>query len=278
MTKKKFDYEEIDVGFYDHIYQKKEGVRSAWHHIKFNFVKEKIDNQNHHLDIGCGSGTFLSILNNKFSAGIDISEKQISYANKKYSTDSKKFLQFDKVIPFEDNSFDSVSMIELIEHLSDDEIANLFQQIYRVLKKGGKIYITTPNYLSLWPILEFILNKVSKVSYEDQHISKFNFLNINKIINNDKFNIIKTLNINIYTGTALCHVCSQCAVRLDEARSAVRYRASHSHGTAPLVIAPRTFRVRVRQAPPSEGGSFRSLLRPVAEAAALANVVSRMCL
>ena len=39
MTKKKFDYEEIDVGFYDHIYQKKEGVRSAWHHIKFNFVK-----------------------------------------------------------------------------------------------------------------------------------------------------------------------------------------------------------------------------------------------
>ena len=38
---------------------------------------------------------------------------------------------------------------------------------------------------------EFILNKVSKVSYEDQHISKFNFLNIDKIINNDKFNIIK---------------------------------------------------------------------------------------
>ena len=149
MTKKKFDYEEIDVGFYDHIYQKKEGVRSAWHHIKFNFVREKIDNQNHHLDIGCGSGTFLSILNNKFSAGIDISEKQINYANKKYSTDSKKFLQFDKVIPFEDNSFDSVSMIELIEHLSDDEIASIFQQIHRVLKKGGKIYITTPNYLSL---------------------------------------------------------------------------------------------------------------------------------
>tara|TARA_Y200000002_G_C22650047_1_gene650947 strand:+ start:274 stop:984 length:711 start_codon:yes stop_codon:yes gene_type:complete len=191
MTKKKFDYEEIDVGFYDHIYQKREGVRSAWHHIKFNFIKEKIDKQNHHLDIGCGSGTFLSILNNKFSAGIDVSEKQISYANKNYSTETKKFLQFDKVIPFKDNSFDSVSMIELIEHLSGDEIANLFQQIYRVLKKGGKIYITTPNYLSFWPILEFFLNKISKISYEHQHISKFNFLNINKIIDNNKFSIIK---------------------------------------------------------------------------------------
>ena len=191
MTKEKFDYEEIDVGFYDHIYQKSEGVRSAWHHIKFNFVKEKIDKQNHHLDIGCGSGTFLSILNNKFSAGIDVSEKQINYANKNHSTETKKFLKFNKVIPFQDNSFDSVSMIELIEHLSNDEIIILFQQIYRVLKKGGKIYITTPNYLSLWPILEFFLNKISKVSYKHQHINKFNFLNINKIIDDNKFNIIE---------------------------------------------------------------------------------------
>ena len=73
MTKKKFNYEQIDVGFYDNIYHKSRGVRSAWHQIKFNFVKEKIHNQNHHLDIGCGSGTFLSLLNNKFSSGIDIS-------------------------------------------------------------------------------------------------------------------------------------------------------------------------------------------------------------
>ena len=43
---------------------------------------KKIDEQNHHLDIGCGSGTFISLLQNKFSVGIDISEKQINFANK----------------------------------------------------------------------------------------------------------------------------------------------------------------------------------------------------
>ena len=188
--KKKFNYEEIDIGFYDSIYHKNKGVRSAWHHIKFNFIKEKIHNQNNHLDIGCGSGTFVSILNNKFSAGIDISKKQINYANKKYGSINKHFIKYKDKIPFEKNTFDSISVIELIEHLTDREIASLFDEIHNVLKKGGKIYLTTPNYLSLWPILEFFLNKVSKVSYEHQHINKFNFLNINKIIDKKKYNII----------------------------------------------------------------------------------------
>ena len=188
--KKKFDYNEINVGFYDSIYCKNKGVRSAWHHIKFNFIKEKIHNQNHHLDIGCGSGTFVSILNNKFSAGIDISKKQINYAIRKYGSANKHFKEYKDRIPFKKNSFDSISIIEVIEHLTDEEIASLFNEIHNVLKKDGKIYITTPNYLSLWPILEFFLNKVSRVSYEHQHINKFNFLNINKIIDNKKYNII----------------------------------------------------------------------------------------
>ena len=65
------------------------------------------------------------------------------------------------------------------------------KEISRVLKKGGKVYITTPNYFSLWPILEYFLNKVSKVSYEHQHINKFNFLNCEKIIDEEKFTICK---------------------------------------------------------------------------------------
>ena len=152
---------------------------------------KKIDEQNHHLDIGCGSGTFISLLQNKFSVGIDISEKQINFANRKYGAETKKFFHYKNKIPFQYNSFDSISIIELIEHLSDNEIFNLFDEIHKVLKKGGKIYITTPNYLSLWPVLEFFLNKVSKISYEHQHINKFNFLNINKIIDEKKYKIIQ---------------------------------------------------------------------------------------
>lgn len=75
--------------------------------------------------------------------------------------------------------------------MSNQEISRLMTQIHKVLKKGGKVYITTPNYLSLWPILELILNQISSVSYKHQHINKFHFMNIKKIIDKKKFKINK---------------------------------------------------------------------------------------
>lgn len=187
MLNNNFNYEKIDTGYYDNIYNKNNGIRSAWHHIKFNFVKKNIITSHCHLDIGCGSGTFISLLNNKLSVGIDISKKQINFARKNYSSKNKKFFVYKKKIPFKKNYFDSISLIELIEHLSDNQIKLLMKEVHRVLKKNGSIYITTPNYFSLWPLLEFFLNKLSKVSYEHQHINKFNYLNLNKIIELDKY-------------------------------------------------------------------------------------------
>ena len=191
MKKTKYNYNNITYGFYDQIYHKKNGIRSAWHHIKFNFIKSKINKKNTHLDIGCGSGTFVSILNNKFSAGIDISSKQIKFANKTYGDKKKIFYSYKKKIPFNKNKFNSISLIELIEHLSNQEIRRLMKEIHKVLKKGGKVYITTPNYLSLWPVLELIVNQISSVSYKHQHINKFHFMNIEKIIDKKKYNIKK---------------------------------------------------------------------------------------
>ena len=92
MRKKAFEYDDIiKEGYYDNIFHKKKGVRSAWHHAKFDFVRQNINIKNKHLDIGCGPGTFLSLLNNRYSFGVDISKNQIKYANKKYSSKSRKF-------------------------------------------------------------------------------------------------------------------------------------------------------------------------------------------
>ena len=190
-NKKKYNYNDIDFGFYDEIFYKNKGVRSAWHFTKFDYIKKKINKKNIHLDIGCGSGTFISLLNNKESYGIDISSKQIKYANKKHGGKNKEFYSFVKKIPFKKNFFDSISLIELIEHLSDREIYILFKEIFRILKPDGAIYITTPNYLSFWPLVEIILNQISKVSYEHQHINKFNLMNINKITKKLRLRIVE---------------------------------------------------------------------------------------
>ena len=46
-------------------------------------------------------------------------------------------------IPFKDNTFDYVSANHILEHIPDDTTA--LHEIYRVLKKGGKLYFASLN-------------------------------------------------------------------------------------------------------------------------------------
>ena len=95
---------------------------------------------------------------------------------KKYANKNIKFLTYKNRLPIKSNSIDSVSMIELIEHIDNKDLTYLLKECSRVLKKNGKVYLSTPNYLSLWPLLEFFLNKISPVNYKHEHINKFDIL------------------------------------------------------------------------------------------------------
>ena len=39
---KEFNYDDIKIGYYDQIYKKKSGIQSAWHNIKFRYVRNEI--------------------------------------------------------------------------------------------------------------------------------------------------------------------------------------------------------------------------------------------
>lgn len=51
-------------------------------------------------------------------------------------------------LPFEDNSFDVVCAFDVIEHIDDDRLA--VQEIKRVLKDDGHIFLTVPAFMFLW--------------------------------------------------------------------------------------------------------------------------------
>ncbi len=123
---------------YDKKYQKniEKVKKDEWRVKMFNIVKKMC--KRHILELGCGVNPLF-----KNSTKIDIyplKDSIVSDLNKKF--------------PLEDNLFDTVVSTDVIEHLYD--INNFLSEIHRVLKKGGKVIISTPNAIS-WRNRLFLL-------------------------------------------------------------------------------------------------------------------------
>jgi len=171
----KFDYSDIPAGYYDQIFSRRAGMQSKWHHLKFAIFAPQLVGRLRHLDIGCGPGTFLGLLpDDRSSIGVDIAEEQIAYATARYGTKTKTFQRIAGMpYPFPDASFDVVTIIEVLEHLTAEECMAVMQEAHRLLAPGGVVLVSTPNYSSLWPVIEHFVNTVADVSYEEQHITRF---------------------------------------------------------------------------------------------------------
>ncbi len=78
-------YDSIPPGFYYYAYIKGNPIQRFWHKYKFKEIIHllKLKNKNI-LDIGCGPGVLLSLLPSGYDSaiGLDLSEKQISFAKK----------------------------------------------------------------------------------------------------------------------------------------------------------------------------------------------------
>ena len=99
------------------------------------------------LDVGCGDGFFTAQILQRFNLknvyGLDISSKAVDLARLKHP--EIKFQQGAlNHIPEETNSIDSVTMIEVIEHLVD--IEGTLKELFRVMKPGGILLIATTDF------------------------------------------------------------------------------------------------------------------------------------
>lgn len=99
------------------------------------------------LDLGCGDGRLSKELVKHGHAitGIDSNEQALQNAKK----NGLRVLNADieKELPLETASFDAVLLLDVLEHLYDQE--KILKEIYRVLKENGSLYIAYPNHFDL---------------------------------------------------------------------------------------------------------------------------------
>jgi ubiquinone/menaquinone biosynthesis C-methylase UbiE len=95
------------------------------------------------LDIGCGNGKTVSALLQSGAqvTGLDFSDEAISYCKKTFGTKARFIVSDCSELPFEDGSFDIVTMVHVLEHLDEGQLSMTVSEVKRVLSPGGKILV-----------------------------------------------------------------------------------------------------------------------------------------
>lgn len=148
------------------------------------------------MEIGCGTGIFLRSLKSYRTdlelSGCDISQKAIDLAkvNKQYNIDYR--VAEAQVLPYDNNSFDIVVMMDVLEHLADVEAA--LREVKRVLKDRGMFHLLVPcevNPLTLhWLMWKVKIGHNLKKKYAG-HIQRLTSKKVRKLINDNQFSIAK---------------------------------------------------------------------------------------
>lgn len=69
------------------------------------------------------------------------------------------FNRLEEGLPFKNESFDLIVFCDVIEHLKGEVVEGVLREIYRCLKKGGHVVLSTPNLARFSNILRLSLGK-----------------------------------------------------------------------------------------------------------------------
>jgi len=186
-------------------------IQANWHKNKFTIINKyfKFNKKMRVLDIGTGSGNLeLAFAKHVESiTGIDYNDEAIDFLRKQLilrKIRNVKLIQEDvrniqKLINI--GKFDTIFMVDVLEHVSINEAKKLAGRLKKFLKPGGKVCVITPNCKSTWLLLEKILDKFTIVpKFEgEQHLAKFCEKNLKEIFTDKGFRVEKISTFNLFS-------------------------------------------------------------------------------
>ena len=172
---------EIDGAYQYRALTSGNAVQRFWHRSKQLVIGEFLPPapSDFVVDVGCGSGVISNYLGG-FGAdvlGVDGNDAAIEFARGQFGSENVSFVKgyVDEHIQLP-RTPDKIYCLEVIEHVFLDQGVAMLRVFHDLLKPGGKALLTTPNYRSLWPIIEWGLDRHGAAApmAEDQHVCHYN--------------------------------------------------------------------------------------------------------
>jgi len=139
------DHYKKDAVEFDYFEERKGATEHDERRVREYIISKIPKNINSILDVGCGKGWVAQefLPKGKKVYSLDISVTNPAIVKKLYPVENNFAITADSYhLPFTDNTFDTVIASEIIEHVVDP--ASFVKELFRVVKKGGSLIMTTP--------------------------------------------------------------------------------------------------------------------------------------
>ena len=145
-----------------------------------------LDNQ-HILELGCGDASLTRLIANGGAHRSIIASEVDSIQHKKNllipDLPNVQFIEAgSENIPCEDNTFDTVLMFKSLHHVPTQLLDTALLEIHRVLKPGGKAYISEP-------IFKGEFNDVLRIFHDEEFVRDAAFNAIKKSVDSKLFDL-----------------------------------------------------------------------------------------
>lgn len=172
----------LSADYDDRAFDSRIPLQRYWQRRRYRIITNLARGSKSTLDVGCGSSRIVRGLEN--GLGVDIQMAKLRYARRHGKPLVNASIYY---LPFKDNSFDCVVCSEVIEHIPAGE--RPFLDMSRVLQKGGRLIIGTPDYASIWwRVIERLYVLFAPRGYADQHITRYSRSGLVELIEKQGFN------------------------------------------------------------------------------------------
>ncbi len=151
-------------------------LQRFWHHQRKLLIDKYLALKpgDRVLDAGCGSGVFADYMIRKGALvwGVDLNQDAIDFARRTFQMKNMTFLcQAIDRVTLPDSSINKILLSEVLEHLTLSYQEAVVAELDRILVPGGLVLVTAPNYRSLWPWVERVVDLLHLVHpLKEQHL------------------------------------------------------------------------------------------------------------
>lgn len=121
-------------------------TRAILKYLDSEMPPDQVNQERMVLDVGSGAGNMAHHLAHYGTVvGLDFNIRPLVVAAERALDVCQASAD---LMPFENNTFDLVSLLDTVEHIPDE--FGVFEECLRVLKPGGKLMVTVPAFQWLW--------------------------------------------------------------------------------------------------------------------------------